>query len=243
MDASDHRPFHFQQFSLYHHRSTMKVGTDAVLLGIWTPLDGNEKVLDIGTGCGILPLLLAARCGDVTVDAVDIDPDSAEEARMNFERAPFSGRLRAFQADIRNAKALNRHHYDLIVSNPPFFLNDHRPVREDRKRARHTDSLSYEDLIKAAGYYLKPGGRFSVVLPYRQSRIFLELARVAGFFVQRQMLIFPKPCKEPNRVNLLLGKNPENKMETEKFIIRDEKGNFTSQYIDMVKNYYLSTGK
>ncbi len=240
MSAPDTRPFHFQQFSLYHHRSTMKVGTDAVLLGIWTELGGVTDVLDIGTGCGIMPLLLAARCTKIKVDAVELDLDSFEEASENFMQSPFAGRLQAFHADINNFVQDTVKKYDLIISNPPFFINDHRPEREGRKLARHTDTLHYDQLVEAALRLLKPDGRFSVVLPYRESKVFMELAEQSGLHLQRRMQIFPKPCKVPNRVNMLLG-NSAAVPETEKFIIRNEDGFFTQQYLNMVKDFYLSS--
>jgi len=241
MNTPDTRPFHFKQFSLSHHRSTMKVGTDAVLLGIWTELDGVEDVLDVGTGCGILPLLLAARKASVRVDAVELDAASAREASENFRLSPFAGRLQVFHEDINTfhpAEAGKK--YDLVISNPPFFVNDRRPEKKSRQMARHSDTLSYEQLAKAGERFLKQQGRFAVVLPYRESRLFLKAAAEAGLHLHKQMLIFPMPCKEPNRVNLLLGSSAA-VPETEKFIIRNEDGSFTLQYLDMVKNYYLST--
>jgi tRNA1Val (adenine37-N6)-methyltransferase len=240
MSAPDTRPFHFQQFSLHHHRSTMKVGTDAVLLGIWTELEGVTDVLDIGTGCGIIPLLLAARSILVKVVGVELDFNSFEEAYENFLASPFAGRLQAFHADINNFVQDTVKKYDLVISNPPFFINDHRPEREGRKLARHTDTLHYDQLVEAALRLLKPGGRFSVVLPYRESKVFLKLAEQSGLHLQRRMLIFPKPCRDPNRVNLLLGNSAAVPM-TEKFIIRNEDGSFTQQYLNTVKDFYLSS--
>ncbi len=239
MDTSDTRPFHFQQFSLYHHRSTMKVGTDAVLLGIWTNIDRVEEVLDIGTGCGIIPLLLAARSAKIKIDAVELDAGSFREAAENFRHSPFASRLHAFHSDINRFVPGGGKKYNLIISNPPFFINDQRPEHEGRKLARHTDTLHYDELVAVALRFMQPGGYLSVVLPYRESKIFLKIAEEAGLNVQRQMLIFPKPCREPNRVNLLLGTSASVSV-MEKFIIRDEKGSFTTQYVDMVKNYYLS---
>jgi len=239
MSAPDTRPFHFQQFSLYHHRSTMKVGTDAVLLAVSTDLEGVAEVLDIGSGCGIISLLLAARSDVINVDAVELDVGSFEEASENFLQSPFANRLHPFHADINYFVPEAGKKYDLVISNPPFFINDHRPERAGRKLARHTDTLRYGQLVASVLRFMKPEGRFSVVLPYRESKVFLELAEKSGLYLQHQMLIFPKPCKEPNRVNLLLGTSSAF-TETEKFIIRNEDGSFTKQYLDMVKNYYLS---
>ncbi len=239
MSAPDTRPFHFKQFSLSHHHSTMKVGTDAVLLGIWMELDGVKEVLDVGTGCGILPLLLAARKASVQVDAVELDEASAREASENFRLSPFAGRLQIFHADINNFVPDAGKKYDLVISNPPFFVNDQRPEKKSRQMARHSDTLSYEQLAKAGERLLKQQGRFAVVLPYCESRLFLKAAAEAGLHLHKQMLIFPRPCKEPNRVNLLLGFSVA-VPQTEKFIIRQENGIFTQEYLDMVKNYYLS---
>ncbi len=239
MSAPDTRPFHFRQFSLLHHRSTMKVGTDAVLLGIWTELSGVKDVLDVGTGCGILPLLLAARKASVRVDAVELDEASSGEASENFRLSPFAGRLQIFHADINHFVPDAGKKYDLVISNPPFFVNDRRPEKISRLMARHSDTLSYGQLAKAGERLLKPQGRFAVVLPYRESRLFLKAAAETGLQLHKQMLIFPMPCKEPNRINLLLGTSVAIP-ETEKFIIRNEDSSFTRQYLDTVKNYYLS---
>jgi len=240
MTLPDTRPFHFQQFSLFHHRSTMKVGTDAVLLGIRTNLNGVGEVLDIGTGCGIIPLLLAARDTEVRVDAVDLDAASFKEASENFLRAPFANRLKAFHADIKCFIPEAGKKYDLVISNPPFFINDRRPQRTGRKLARHTDSLRYDQLVAAVLRFVKPEGRFSVVLPYRESKVFLDIAEQSGLHLHYRLLIFPKPCKEPNRVNLLLSFSAT-VLRTEKFIIRNEDGSFTRQYLDTVKDFYLSS--
>ena len=238
MKAPDTRPFHFKQFSLYHHRSTMKVGTDAILLGVWTDVQGVDKALDVGTGSGILSLFLTAR-SDLRVDAVELDQDSFEEARDNFDASPFSDRLTPIHADFNGFVKQSSKKYDLIISNPPFFINDRKPEKAQKRQARHTDTLTYEQLIDGACELLNPNGRISVVLPYREGQQFIRLAAERGLFVQRQMLIFPMPCKEPNRMNLQLSFYP-NPVQQEKFIIRTEEGSFTRQYVSMLDDYYVS---
>jgi tRNA1Val (adenine37-N6)-methyltransferase len=234
----DTRPFHFKTFSLHHHRSTMKVGTDAVLLGIWTDLTGVKSVLDVGTGCGIISLLLASR-EPVSVDAVEKDQDSFEEASQNFVESSFFDRLRIFHSDFNDFVPPENKKYDLIVSNPPFFINDLQSKNAKKSLARHTQTLTYELLVKVAQTLLNPNGKIAVVLPYRESRFFLQAAQDAGFFVEKKMLIFPVLGREPNRINLLLSRKPVDE-QTEKFTIRDEDGKFTSQYVEFVKDYYLS---
>ncbi len=238
MKAPDIRPFHFKQFSLYHHRSTMKVGTDSVLLGVWTDLNGIKEALDVGTGCGILPLLLTAR-SNLHVDAVELDRNSFEEAGDNFAASPFSNQLYPFCADFSVFVRRSNKKYDLIISNPPFFINDRKSESAQKRQARHTDSLTYEQLIDGICQLLNPYGRISVVLPYREGKDFIRLAGEKGLFLQRQMLIFPKPCKSPNRMNIQLGFGPK-PVKAEKFIIRNEDGSFTSQYISFLEDYYVS---
>ncbi len=216
----------------------MKVGTDAVLLGIWTELTGVKSVLEVGAGCGILSLLLASR-ELVSVDAVEKDKESFEEASENFAKSSFSDRLRISHSDFNDFVLSSNKRYDLIISNPPFFINDLQSKNPKKSLARHTQSLSYKQLVNGARTLLNPDGKIAVVLPYQESRFFLKTAQDAGFFVEKKMLIFPVLGREPNRINLLLSSNPVDE-QTEKFTIRDEDGKFTSQYVDFVKNYYLS---
>lgn len=233
----DQRPFHFKQFSLHHHRSTMKVGTDAVLLGIWTELNGVKTVLEVGTGSGIISLLLASRA-KLKIDAVELDKASCEEATENFAAAELKSELKVFHSDFNDFVASHQEKYDLIISNPPFFINDLKSENQSRRQARHTDTLTYGQLIQGTLKLLNPLGKLSVVLPYKESRIFIPMAKEVGMFLQKQMLVFPKHCTPPNRINLLFGKE-ESVLKTDKLIIRKEDGNLTQQYLDLVDDFYL----
>ena len=234
---TDARPFHFKHFSLFHHRSTMKVGTDAILLGRWTEVKPTDVVLDIGTGCGLLPLMLSQK-GVAQVDAVDIDRASIEEATVNFEASRWCDHLNAYCMDIADFHPDKK--YDLVVSNPPFFSR-YSKCDEDRKsRARHNDvSLSYTSLCAVAAGLLKPDGRFSVVLPVNVSDDFLHEAAEHGLFLHKRLSIIPMDGKEPNRFNLELGFGLAKKVDEAYFTIRDAEGRFTAQYVDFLKDYYL----
>lgn len=233
----DARPFHFKHFSLFHHRSTMKVGTDAVLLGRWVEVNPADYVLDIGTGCGIMPLMLAQK-GAGKIDAVDLDENSVEEAKINFSASQWSEKLSACQSDIRNYVTDAK--YDLIISNPPFFINSYKSETERKNMARHTDdSLSFAELCAAASRLLKDDGRFAVVLPVTESAEFLKDAEKFGFYQSKRMGIIPVEGKEPNRVNLELKKMPSETILTTSFVIRGADGKFTAQYDDFLKDYYL----
>lgn len=233
----DARPFHFKHFSLFHHRSTMKVGTDAVLLGRWVEVCPEDVCLDIGTGCGILPLMLAQK-GVARFDAVDLDADSVAEAGENFAASQWRDRLQVYQSDIR-AFEPNRS-YDLIVSNPPFFINSFKSERKRKNLARHTDdSLSFEELCKTAKRLLKPEGRFALVLPYAGADDFIAIAERHGLYLHKQMDIIPVEGKEPNRVNLEMRLVPKTSPEKECFIIRGLDDRLTEQYHLFLKDYYL----
>ena len=234
---NDARPFHFKHFSLFHHRSTMKVGTDAILLGRWVEVRPTDMVLDIGTGCGLLPLMLSQK-GVSQVDAVDIDADSIEEAKANFEASQWRDQLNVICADITDYQTDKR--YDLIISNPPFFNRFSKCDSERKSRARHNDmSLSYEMLCKEVCRLLNPDGRFAVVLPVSVSVEFLKMAETNGLFLHKRMDIIPIEGEEPNRVNLELGFRKVAEIQGEIFTIRDRDKRFTPHYNEFLKDFYL----
>lgn len=233
----DARPFHFKHFSLYHHRSTMKVGTDAILLGRWTKVKPTDTVLDIGTGCGLLPLMLSQK-GVAHVDAVDIDAASIEEATVNFEASQWRDHLKAYCTDIVDFKPDKR--YDLIVSNPPFFDRFSKCDSERKSRARHNDAgLTYAIICREAVRLMKPEGRMAVVLPFDVSLNFLQTAERHGLYLHKRMTIIPIAEKEPNRVNLELGLDRVAAVRETTFVIRGEDNRFTDEYKVFLKDYYL----
>ena len=234
---TDARPFHFKHFSLYHHRSTMKVGTDAILLGRWTEVKPTDVVLDIGTGCGLLPLMLSQK-GVAHVDAVDIDKASIDEATINFEASQWRDHLKTFCVDIVDFQTDKK--YDLIVSNPPYFNRFSKCDSERKSRARHNDAgLSYATICQEVGRLMRPDGRFALVLPADVSMEFLDTAERYGLYLHKRMIIVPIAGKETNRVNLELGFEKSDNMFEETFVIRDADKRFTAQYNEFLKDYYL----
>ena len=234
---TDARPFHFKHFSLYHHRSTMKVGTDAILLGRWTEVKPTDVVLDIGTGCGLLPLMLSQK-GVAHVDAVDIDAASIEEAAINFEASQWRDHLKAYCSNIVDFQSDKKH--DLIVSNPPFFNRFSKCDSERKSRARHNDAgLTYATICREAVRLMKPEGRLSLVLPFDVSSDFLQTAERNGLYLHKRMTIIPIAGKAPNRVNLELSFGKKDNVQEETFVIRDADNRFTPQYNEFLKDYYL----
>ncbi len=234
----DCRPFFFKRFGLFHHRSTMKIGTDAILLARWVEVSENDEVLDIGTGCGLIPLMLAQK-GIKNADAVEIDRDSYEEATQNFNNSAWKSHLFAVNDDIKHYAITCGKKYDLIVSNPPFFFGDNIPEKAKKGLARHTNTLSYNDLLISVKKLLKPEGRFALVLPALESKTFLKDAENQGFYLQKEMKIVPIEGKESNRVNMQLVVNQIDEVERETFVLRNPDHSFTKEYKDFLKDYYL----
>jgi len=234
----DSRPFFFKKFGLFHHRSTMKIGTDAILLSRWVEVSENDDVLDIGTGCGLIPLMLAQK-GIKSADAVEIDHDSYEEAAQNFSNSAWKSQLFAINDDIKHYSCVSDKKYDLIVSNPPFFFGDNIPEKSKKSLARHTNTLSYNDLLVSVKRLLKPEGRFALVLPARESLTFLKDAENQGFYLQKEMKIVPIEGKESNRINMQLVVNQVDAIESETFVLRHQDHHFTKEYKDFLKDYYL----
>ena len=234
---TDARPFHFKYFSLYHHRSTMKVGTDAVLLGRWVEVKPTDIVLDIGTGCGILPMMLAQK-GVSQVDAVDLDAVSVDEATVNFKASQWRDQLQAYCSDIADFQTDRK--YDLVISNPPFFIRSFKCDADRKSRARHTDvTLSFETLCEAVCRLMDAKGRFAVVLPVTESMDFLKVADSYRLHLCKRMTIIPIEGKEPNRVNLELQFAQSAAVQEESFVIRGTDNRFTRQYNEFLKEYYL----
>ena len=234
----DCRPFFFKKFGLFHHRSTMKIGTDAILLARWVEVSTDDEVLDIGTGCGLIPLMLAQK-GIKSADAVEIDKDSFEEAAQNFSNSAWKSQLFAINDDIKHYSEICMKKYDLVVSNPPFFFGDNIPEKQRKGLARHTNTLNYTELLRSARQLLKPSGRFALVLPALESKTFLKDAENQDFFLEKEMKIVPIEGKEPNRINMQLVVNHIDKTKSETFVLRNADHSFTKEYKDFLKEYYL----
>lgn len=234
----DCRPFFFKKFGMFHHRSTMRIGTDAVLFAQWVDVASSDNALDIGTGSGVIPLILAQK-GVGSVDAVELDSDSYEEAALNFKISVYSDRLAVIQNDVRNYADNVNKKYDLIVSNPPYYASDVKPIKEKKVMARHVSTLSFRDLLISAKKMMKENARFALVLPHYESRLFIKEAESLGFNLQKEFLISPIDGKEPNRVNMQFVLNEVENAESKLFTIRNKDYSYTEEYKEFLKDYYL----
>jgi tRNA1Val (adenine37-N6)-methyltransferase len=233
---TDPQAFHLKRFSLMHHRSTMKVGTDAMLLASWVETEGVKRILEIGSGCGIISLILAQR-SKAEIEAIEIDLASVEEATINFGFSPWSERLHCHHTDIRQFTSDSP--FDLIISNPPFFTSTFKTEKPRRNLARHEDSLPFQDLIDSAKRLLSQGGRFALVLPDHEAAKFIPLAESKGIFLHKLLNIIPIEGRKPNRLNMVFNQQKADNPIIEDFVIRDHENQFTVQYKLMLKDFYL----
>ncbi len=230
--------FKFKQFDVSDDRCTMKVGTDAVLLGALAPVDEIGSILDVGTGSGLIALMLAQR-SNASIDAVEIDLDAAEEAKHNFDASKWSDRLLAHHSSIQNYIKSCGKLYDLIVSNPPYFINSLKSDDTKRNVARHADSLPFWELAYSVKVLLKRDGRFCIILPENESNIFKDIALSYDLFCSKKVDIIPKMDRGCNRIISEYQLSHHN-FESSNLVIRNCDNTYTDAYIQLTKDFYLN---
>ena len=240
--------FRFKQFTVWHDRCAMKVGTDGVLLGAWCPLaiatsEGEYKVLDIGTGSGLIALMLAQRATSIddtpiVIDTIDIDADAAEQAQYNFEQSPWSKLLRIYQSSLQEWQSEKE--YDLIVSNPPYFQGSLKNPDAQRATARHTDSLSYSELIAHSERLLRRNGTLALVLPIEAEEEILSLAAAAGLSPIAITYVHTKPGKPVKRILMALTKGDAvGEVDGNHFYIESADSPRSEEYKKLTEEFYL----
>jgi tRNA1Val (adenine37-N6)-methyltransferase len=233
--------FRFKQFTVEDDQSTMRVGTDAVLLGAWAEVENAGSVLEIGTGCGIIAMMIAQR-SPASILAIDLDEPSIRQAALNFDRSPWSTNLKAVHSSLQDFTPSGKRSFDLILSNPPFFERSLRSPDVTRNMARHDAGLTHRELLDGVHTLLKEEGIFSLILPEETSTKFSDLASQSGLFIRRQMRVWPKQGKPAHRVLSSYGYKPSPERSREELTIRNEDGTFTNEYIAFTGAYYFSPG-
>ena len=232
--------FSFKQFSLEQDRTAMKIGTDGVLLGAWTPIEKNPySILDIGTGTGIIALMLAQRSTAEQIDALEIDEDAYEQATDNFENSPWNDRLFCFHAGLDEFVEDPEDEYDLIVSNPPFYSEDYKSSNEQRDLARFQDAMPFEDLIEAADLLLSENGIFSVIIPFKEEEKFIDLCAEVELFPLKVTRVKGIPTSEIKRSLLAFSRNETSNFPIDELIIEIARHIYTPEYIELTKEFYL----
>lgn len=240
--------FKFKQFTVWHGQCAMKVGTDGVLLGAWAPVEGARRILDVGTGSGVIALQMAQRAPEARIVAVEIDPEAARQAAANVAASPWADRIEVVCTDFAQLTA--EEPFDLIVSNPPYFVNSLQNPDAQRAKARHSDSLPYDLLLERAAELLAPSGRFALIFPVEPLADVMGAATRHGLALDRLTRVFTKPrqCKrllcafmhKPQAEQL-----PQHTAEQlpahqeEQIIIQDEQGHYTEDYRQLTAPFYL----
>lgn len=217
----------------------MKIGTDGVLLGAWTPLINNPyNVLDIGAGTGILSLMLAQRSNAEQIDAIEINEDAYEQCVENFEASPWSDKLFCFHAGLDEFVDEPEDEYDLIISNPPFYTDDYKSDNTSRDLARFENALPFEELIEAAALLLSDNGIFSVIIPYKEEERFVAMCKELDLFPLKITRVKGTTTSEIKR-SLLAFCRIEQTPLIDELIIEISRHNYTSEYIELTKEFYL----
>ncbi len=228
--------FQFQQFRVNQDRCAMKISTDAVLLGALAKAENPSKILDIGTGTGVIALMLAQRFPEAKVMAIEIDEDAASQSEENFRESQFNERLDLFHGRIQDFPKLEE--YDLIVSNPPFFSDHLKSQDPKRKKALHTDDLSFEELIENVAEFLSEIGSFWVILPPRQMKSLEEIAEKSGLFLQNKIKVQDTESKPIHR-EISEFSFKKSVIKIDRLVLKDENLNYTSSYSVLLSGFLL----
>jgi tRNA1Val (adenine37-N6)-methyltransferase len=232
--------FQFKQFSIEQDRCAMKIGTDGVLLGAWTPIEKNpSSILDIGAGTGVIALMLAQRSNAQQIDALEIDEEAYEQSVDNFENSPWSNRLFCFHAGLDEFVDEPEDEYDLIVSNPPFYTDDYKSDNEQRDLARFADAMPFEELIEAADLLLSENGIFAVIIPFKEEENFLALAKEYELYPLKITHVKGTPTTEIKRSLLAFSRNESVNFPIDELIIETSRHQYTPEYITLTRDFYL----
>lgn len=230
-----YEPFKFKQFEVAQDLCAMKVGTDGVLLGALAPSDGN-RILDIGTGTGVIALMMAQRNTSAYIDAIDVDINAFQQAKQNFDNSLWSPRLNAIHTDLKEYSIDGK--YDLIVSNPPFFINSTPPPDSTRFKARHIQGLTFELILSKVDLLIAENGKFSLILPYNESQKFLKITEEFKFYPEMIYEFYPRKQKGIERLVITLSRI--NKPCTKsKLYHYNEQNDWSKEYKALTKEFYI----
>ena len=233
------KPFKFKQFNINQDQCAMKIGTDAVLLGAWASVKKHPfSILDIGAGTGILTLMLAQRSHAELIDAIEIDNDAFEQCVDNFEQSPWGDRLFCYHASLKDFVDEIEDKYDLIICNPPFYAEDFKTQNDQRDLARFQDAMPFEHIIKSVSKLLSADGAFSVVIPFKEESIFIKMASKFDLYPKRTLHVKGNPSSEIKR-SLIEFSFQTGNIEVDTLIIETERHQYTQEYINLTKDFYL----
>ena len=229
--------FKFKTFSVQNEKSSMKVNTDSVLLGAWTKIVENAKTaLDIGSGTGLLALMLAHKNNDIEIDAIEIEKNAFLESKENFENSKWKKRLTSIPISLQNFNPPTK--YDCIITNPPYFLNSLKNEMKTKRLARHTDSLSFEEIIEFCLKHLTSKGKLHLVLPKTEAETFIELSTNKNLYLNKRCNIKPNSDKPINRVMMELSLTKVDLLVEEMEVYKSQNV-YSDKHFELTKEFYL----
>lgn len=231
--------FEFKQFRIVQQHSAMKVGVDGVLIGAWADVSGAHRILDIGTGTGLIALMMAQRCPSAIIDAIDIDPEACMESKFNAEQSPWAERINVSCSSLEEYLKTTVQNYDLIVSNPPYFSNGIKAPHLSRSTARHADSLPLDELMAALAQLLAKWAKAAIILPSESLSEVRRLTEKYMLFISRLCLVKPNPVKPVFRIMVEITNQPCTLKEEELMIEYEQHFDYTPEYRQLTREFYL----
>lgn len=236
--------FRFKQFSIWHDQCAMKVNTDGILLGAWSTLNNAKSVIDVGSGTGLIALMLAQKANGHSslshLVGVEIDEAAANQAKFNVAQSPWPAQVEIICQDIQSYCLSAPVKFDLLVSNPPYFTNSLRAPDEARDKARHNAGLSFEALLHSANQLGSESARFNLILPCNEAERLLKLAPNYNWFLSQKCDISTVEGKSPTRSLLSLTKKQTSHPELSYITIRDKSNGYTPEFIELCREFYLN---
>lgn len=230
--------FRFRQFAIRQEKTPARIGTDGILLGAWAEVEEAKRILDIGTGTGLIALMAAQRNADALVHAVELESASASEAELNFAESPFGDRLQVFQQDLRQFSPPDGLPYDVVLSNPPFFRSAVRPLTESRANWRHQMGMGTEDIFVFCRQWLASAGHLCLVLPVEEGELAIAEGESYGFHCTQKVLVQPSQNKPINRF-LLQFSRMECDCQTSQITIQTGGANeYSAEYVALTRGFY-----
>jgi tRNA1Val (adenine37-N6)-methyltransferase len=229
--------FRFRQFMVEDEQSTMRVGTDSMLLGAWAQPQSALRILDIGTGCGVLALMMAQQ-SEGTIEAIDIDLPSVLEARNNFIQSAWNHRLTAIHDSLHGFSFNSKHCFDFIITNPPYFSNSLKSPNYRKNSARHDNILPLDELVKAVSTLLCDHGRFALILPAESTARCSVVCQTAGLHLNRKLIVYPVSASPARRVLMEYSRVEVKSPIISELTIHDSSGKFSEAYLTLTCNFH-----